>query len=332
MDNTMKKMRVGLVGTGGMGKVHYANLCRIEGCEVAAVVGHSPRSRAAADEWGVPCFETITAMVNGCDIDVVDICTPTYMHHDMVMESLRLGKNTICEKPIALSVKDAREMLDEAERQGVNLYVAQVLQFTKEVRFLREAIESGEFGRPLDACFERLSACPNWAVGGWLFDVNKSGLLPYDLHIHDLDVIVSLFGRPSGFTFTSCRGADKDYPEQFRINYSYGELNVVGEAAWFNADIPWTARWRVYFENGMLINDGEHLTAYQFGHEPRVYDTTDEVMISTGVNVPPCGWYYNELRHFLECARENKPTPYVTRSQLLTVMEILEEISAEWKQ
>ena len=103
------------------------------------------------------------------------------------------------------------------------------------------------------------------------------------------------------------------------------------EAAWFNADIPWTARWRVYFENGMLINDGNSLTAYQFGAEPRVFDTSDEVMVSTGINVPPCGWYYNELKHFLDCARQHKPSPWVTREQLLTVMEILEGISSKWK-
>ena len=328
----MEKMKIGLVGAGGMGKVHYANFREIEGCEVAALVGHSERAAATAAEWDVPCFASITEMVNACDIDIVDICTPTYMHHDMALESLRLKKHTICEKPIALSTADARALLDEAERQDVQLYIAQVLQFTKEVGFLREAVQSGEFGKPLDACFERLSACPNWAKDGWLFDMNKSGLLPYDLHIHDLDIIVSLFGRPESFSFTSCQGDGKNYPEQFRVNYNYGRLNVTGEAAWFNVDIPWTARWRVYFENGMLINDGEHLTAYKTGEPPRVYDTADEVTVSTGINVPPCGWYYNELKHFLACARENKPSPYVTREQLLTVMEILEEISAKWRE
>lgn len=327
----MKTLKIGLVGVGGMGSVHYANYKEIAGCEVAAVVGHSARAKQTAEKWGVPCFDTITAMVNAVDVDVVDICTPTYTHHDMVMESLACKKNTICEKPIALSYNDAKEMLDEADRQGVHLYIAQVLQYTKEVGFLRRAVESGEFGKPLDACFERLSACPNWAKDGWLFDVNKSGLLPYDLHIHDLDIIVSLFGKPESFTYTSCQGDGKNYPEQFRVNYNYGRLNVVGEAAWFNADIPWTARWRVYFENGMLINDGSKLTAYRFGKEPYVYDTADEVMVSTGINVPPCGWYYNELKAFLQNVRDNKPAENVTREQLLTVMELLEEISAPWR-
>ena len=327
----MKKIRVALVGTGGMGKVHYANYQYLPEYEVAAVCDSAPASVKLAEEWNLPHFTGISEMLAAVDADLVDICTPTFLHHDMVMESLSHGKNTITEKPIALSLKDAREMLDEAEKQGCQLYVAQVLQFTKEVAALREAVKSGIYGKPLDAYFERLSACPRWAADGWLFDVKKSGLLPYDLHIHDLDVIVSLFGKPESFSFTSCSGPGKNYPEQFRISYNYGDLHVGGEAAWFNADIPWTARWRVYFENGMMINDGTSLKAYQFDHEPVTYDITDEVMVSTGINVPPCGWYYNELKHFAECIRENKPSPYVTREQLLTVMEILEEISAQWR-
>ena len=327
----MEKIRVAIVGTGGMGKVHYANYQHLPEYEVTAVCDKAPASVQLAEEWRVPHFSGISEMLKAVDVDLVDICTPTFLHHDMVMESLSHGKNTITEKPIALSLKDAREMLDEAEKQGCLLFVAQVLQFTKEVGYLRDAVRSGVYGKPLDAYFERLSACPRWAADGWLFDASKSGLLPYDLHIHDLDVIVSLFGKPDSFSFTSCSGAGKNYPEQFRINYNYGDLHVGGEAAWFNADIPWTARWRVYFENGMMINDGTTLKAYQFDAEPKVFDISDEVMVSTGINVPPCGWYYNELKHFAECIRENRPTPYVTREQLLTVMEILEEISAKWR-
>lgn len=326
MENVVK---IGLVGAGGMGKVHYANYQEIAGAEVVAVVDAAPSAVETAKQWGLPLFKTITEMNAAVEVDMVDICTPTFLHHDMVMESLNCGKDTICEKPIALNYADAKEMLDTAESKGLHLYVAQVLQFTKEVEILHRVVESGELGKPLDAEFERLSACPNWALGGWLFDKNKSGLLYYDLHIHDLDVIVSVFGKPDSYRYTSCRGEGKTYPEQIRIDYDFGGTHVVGEAAWFNADIPWTARWRVYFENGMLINDDKGLISYQFGREPIKYDTHDEVMISTGINVPPCGWYYNELVHFLDCHRKGIDTPRVSREQLLTVMQLLEEMSGE---
>ena len=325
----MEMLKIGIVGGGGMGRVHYANWKEVAGTEVVALCDNAPNAASTAQEWGVPLYSSITEMIQASGLNVVDICTPTFLHHDMVMESLNLGIDTICEKPIALNYADAKEMLDAADANGCHLYIAHVLQFTKEVQVLHGLVESGEYGRVLDASFERLSAAPRWAVGGWLFDKTKSGLLPFDLHIHDLDVIVSLFGKPKGFTVNSCKGRDKAYAEHLRINYDFGDLHVNGEAAWFNADSPWTARWRVYFENALVVNDGTTVTAYAFDAPPRVFDTKDEVEISTGINVPPCGWYYNELKHFAECIRAGIPTPHVTREQLLTVMEILEEVS-QW--
>jgi len=324
-------VKIGLAGTGGMGQVHYANYQKIKDCTVVAICDVTDKAKELSKEWGVPLYATITEMVKAEDIDIVDICTPTFLHYKMALESLSLGKDTICEKPIALHYAQAKEMLDEARKQNCHLYIAHVLQFTKEVGYLREAIQSGEYGKPLDAVFERLSACPQWVQGGWLFDREKSGLLPYDLHIHDLDVIISLFGTPDSYTATSCGGKDKPYQEQYRFRYNFGETHVCAEAAWFNAPIPWTARWRVYFENGMMINDHNGLIGYQFGKEPKVYDCKDEVMVSTGINVPPCGWYYNELVHFLDCHRKGIDTPYVTAEQLLTVQKLLEEISDEVK-
>lgn len=317
----MKTLKIGIVGGGGMGRVHFANWKAVEGAEVVALCGN-PKTAA---EWGVPAFDSIAAMAEA--VDVVDICTPTFKHHDQVIEALKLHKDVICEKPIALSYADAKEMLDTAKQCGKNLYIAQVLQYTKEIQALHQLVKSEEYGKVLDASFERLSAAPRWAADGWLFDKSKSGLLPFDLHIHDLDLIVSLFGKPQSFTVHTSKGRGKSYAEQLRIAYDYGDKQVMGEAAWFNADSPWTARWRVYFENALVIHDGSSMIAYQFDHEPRVFDIKDEVEISTGINVPPCGWYYNELKHFADCIREGKPTPNVTDGQLLTVMEILEEVS-----
>ena len=192
---------------------------------------------------------------------------------------------------------------------------------------LRELVRSGTYGRPLDAHFERLSACPRWAQDGWLFDREKSGLLPFDLHIHDLDVIVSLFGRPRSFSYTASGRSGLSYKEQYRFQYAYDGLNVAAEAAWFNAGIPFTARWRVYFENAMLINEGGKLIAYPAEGEPREFDTREEILIPTGINLPPTGMFYRELGHFMDCARRGVPSDLVTRQQVLTVIELLEEIS-----
>lgn len=320
-------IRVAIVGTGGMGTVHYFNYRHICDAEVVAIVDVSEKSQETADRWNLPLYRSIDQCAQSEAVDVFDICTPTFLHKQLVMQALNNNKHAITEKPIALTSKDAQEMYALSDERGKLLFVGQVLQFTKEIEVLRRLVESEEYGKPLDAHFERLSACPRWVQDSWLFDKEKSGLLPFDLHIHDLDVIVSLFGRPESFSFTSCKGRDKSYEEHFRFLYNFNDLHVCAEAAWFNADIPFTARWRVYFENAVLINDGTSLTAYQFDKAPRVFDTEEKLKIPTGINLPPTEMFHKELSHFMKCIKQGIPSDKVTREQVLTVVGLLEEIT-----
>lgn len=319
-------MNIALVGLGGMGTTHYLNYLHIPEAKVVALVGRTDADRARAEEWQLPLYDTLTELCTHEAVELVDICVPTFLHKPLVLEALSLGKHTITEKPMALTLADAKEMFAAADRAGVQLYVAQVLQFTREVETLHEVVESGLYGKPLDACFERLSACPGWIQGGWLFDKSKSGLLPFDLHIHDLDMIVSVFGAPDSVRVTSCGNADKPYREQYRFTYGYENgPTVAAEAAWFNAAIPFTARWRVYFEHGMLICDNG-LTGYAADGTVTHFDVEDPVKVACGANLPPSGWFLRELTHFVRRAQENRPSERVPREQVLAVLKVLETL------
>ena len=320
-------MNILLVGLGGMGTCHYRNYCEIEGAQVAACVGRSDADKASAAQWGLAIYDSIAQACQAHEIDVIDVCAPTYLHKALVIEAAKQKKHIICEKPIALNLKDAKEMYAAAEENGVQLYIAQVLQFTREVEVLREVVRGGCYGKPLDGCFERLTACPKWTQGGWLFDKEKSGLLPFDLHIHDLDLIVSMFGKPDDVIFTECAGEGKAYSEQYRFLYVWHNgMNVCAEAAWFNAAIPFTARWRVYFERGMLICDASGVTGYAADGEVTKFDTTEDVVVDCGINLGTTGWFYRELTHLLDCAKKGEPSPFVPRQQILDVLEIIEKV------
>ncbi len=320
-------MKILLVGLGGMGACHYKNYQHIPGGEVVACVGRTDSDRAAAKAWNLPIYENITEACVKEDIDLVDVCAPTYLHKALVLEAIACSKHVIVEKPIALHLDDAKAMYAAAEEQGVQLYVAQVLQFTREVETLREVVSSQRYGKPLDGCFERLTACPKWSQGGWLLDKEKSGLLPFDLHIHDLDVIVSMFGKPNSVSKTTCAGEGKAYAEQIRLQYGYKSgLNVCGEAAWFNACIPFTARWRVYFERGMLVCDHNGVTGYAADGEVTKFDISEPVTVDCGINLGRSGWFLRELSHLLACAEKNEPSPLVPKQRILDVLEIVEQI------
>lgn len=320
-------LKIGIVGLGGMGTVHFSNYAHIDDGKVVAVCDPY-LSEEKAKELNVNVYQDITSMVKNEGLDVVDVCVPTYLHKENVIEALENGVHVICEKPLALSVADAQEMIELAEKQGVKLFVGQVLQYTKEVNLLKDIVNTKKYGEVLDAQFLRLSAQPRWIKNGWLFDKEKSGLLPYDLHIHDLDLIVSVFGNPNEVSFTSAGNKNQTFKEHYRFTYTFDDFSVSAEAAWYNADFPFTATWRIYFENAVLTNTSEGLVVYQFDHEPYYYDIKEELKIPTGINLPPTGMFYYELSDFLKDILKEEYVGCKRKDEILKVMEILEHINA----
>ena len=321
----METLKIAVVGAGGMGTVHISNYAFISGCKVTAVCDALETGRAKALEIGAAPYSDLGELLANEDVDIVDVCTPSFLHYEQVLTALKAGRHVFCEKPAALNKTDAKEMFDLAREYGVRLFIGHVLQYAPETLVLRGLINNGEYGRPLDASFLRLSACPRWVKNGWLFDKAKSGLLPFDLHIHDLDLIVSLFGAPETVSHTSCGNAGAGYKEHYRFLYGYKDLFIAAEAAWYNADIPFTATWRVYFENAVVINDGNGVTAYSFDHRPRVFDTEEKIKIPTGINLPPTGIFLTELTDFLEKTRQGG-AGCDREEEILTVLGILEGI------
>jgi predicted dehydrogenase len=319
-------LTVGLAGFGGIGRVPFSNYGHIADSKVIAVCEPSPEGRKAAEEKGVPCYDSLKAMIAQAKPDVVDVCTPTFLHHGMVMEALGNGINVICEKPLALSSKDAREMYALAEKQGVQLLVGHVLQFYPASKILHEIVRDRRYGKALDAVFLRLSACPRWAKEGWLLDKGKSGLLPFDLHIHDLDLMISLFGKPESFQIASGGREGLAYEEYYRVLYRYPQLNVCCEAAWYNAGIPFTASWRVYFEKAVLVCEGGKLTAFSFDEAPKEFDIEEKIKIPTGINLPPTGVFYEELKFFLDRISSGAKEQY-RKDEIISLIEILEHIT-----
>ena len=319
-------MTIGLVGFGGIGRVHFSNYEHINGCKVVAACDSSPNSREAAEKSGVPCYRELREMLQAANPDVVDVCVPTFMHYPIVMEALRGGKHVICEKPLALKSAHAGEMYALAEQQGLQLLVGHVLQFYPASKILHEIVRDGRFGKPLDAVFLRLSACPRWASDGWLLDKARSGLLPFDLHIHDLDLMVSLFGKPESYETFSGGRESAAYKEYYRILYRYPNLNVCCEAAWYNADLPFTASWRVYFEKAVFICENGKLFSYSFDSPPREFDIEEKLKIPTGINLPPTGVFYEELSFFLERIKSGEKAQY-RKDEIIGVLTILENIT-----
>ena len=309
-----------LIGLGGMGKVHYKNIAELDNARIVATVGKGDSDREFASSVGLPFYESVEdALKEHKEITVADITTPTFLHKDYAIKALNLGLDVIIEKPLALSEKDACDIFDSARMNSKNVYAAHVLRYTKEYSYLIDAVKDGRFGSVVDATFSRMSTRPAWSADSWLFDKEKSGLIPFDLHIHDLDIIVASFGTPEKTeTSVHLKGG-----MHYRFKYDFSGFSVYAEAAWLDSPIPFSATYRVIFENAVLLYDGMSLTLYEKNKGRKDIDITYDKVISTGINVPPTGWYYSELKEILSLIENNRESN-VKYSEILSVIKMLE--------
>ncbi|MDI2033213.1 Gfo/Idh/MocA family protein [Paenarthrobacter nitroguajacolicus] len=140
--------RAGIIGTGFMGTVH-SHAVRAAGSTVSAVAGSSSASaEAAVARLGAQAaVGSPEALIARDDVDVVHICTPNATHADLARLAIAAGKAVICEKPLATTLEDAKELTDIAEQANVVTAVPFVYRFYPAVREARERIHNGEAGR-----------------------------------------------------------------------------------------------------------------------------------------------------------------------------------------
>jgi predicted dehydrogenase len=147
----MKRIKTAIFGTGFMGRVHLEAVRRLEFVEVAAIAG---RNAEAAQRLGtgfsVPKITTdYREILRDPAIDAVHICTPNAQHFPMAKGALQAGKHVICEKPLATSVEEGKELVEFAARQGVRNCVCHNLRFYPMVQQMRAMREAGDLGEIL---------------------------------------------------------------------------------------------------------------------------------------------------------------------------------------
>ena len=160
----MAKIRVGLVGVGGMGGCHFYNYEKVENAELVAVC--DVRTDVAKQKVGkrnIKIYKNLDRMLKNNELDMIDICTPSYMHKDMAIKLLKKGYHVLCEKPMTLNAKDAKKVLDVAEQSDKNFMVAHVVRFMTPYMYLKSVIESGELGKLIRLDMKRISGIPTWS-------------------------------------------------------------------------------------------------------------------------------------------------------------------------
>ena len=159
-------IRVGIVGIGGISAVHINGYRTVEGAKLVAaadIAGTEAKNYPKIKEDGVKLYTSLDQMLDNEELDVLDICTPTYLHMEMAKQALERGLHVICEKPMSYTTENTREVIELAKAKDRRFMIAHVVRFMKPYAYLRDVIKSGELGKPVHLMFRRLSSNPKWS-------------------------------------------------------------------------------------------------------------------------------------------------------------------------
>lgn len=311
-----------------MGRMH-ANVYRtLDRAELAAVVDHRQAKREEfSSEFGVPAFESLDAMFASCEVDAVDVCLPTHLHRDAALAAFGAGKHVFCEKPMALDVDQADEMIAASEESGLRLMIGHCIRFWPEYDYLKQLVGKGSFGALKSINLTRYGEYPHWSSDDWLGDEGKSGGGALDMHIHDTDFALYLCGTPDS---TYSRGTvDHRGVSQIFTTMTFGGTVAHLEGGWnLPVHTPFKMAFRAIFESGAAIMDAGPLTIYSKG-EP-VTPEFPKMEAAGGGNISDLGGYYHELKYFADCLLDDKPftvtTPYTSRESLRMTLEEIRQV------
>lgn len=195
----MGKTRVAFIGTGNIFEMHIAAYKLMDNVEIVALCDIvEERVKQKAIKHGIDVSKAYTDMYKMFEenvIDAVNVCTPNFEHARCTIAALRAGCNVICEKPMAINVKEAEEMTAEAKKSGKLLMLGFVCRHDNNCNITKQFINEGYFG---DIYYGKMKYLRrNGNPGGWFADKNLSGGGPMiDLGVHYIDLMRYIMGNP----------------------------------------------------------------------------------------------------------------------------------------
>ena len=311
-------LKVGLVGVGGISGAHIPAWQSMEDVELVALCDVRPEQMTRYPE--LRRYTNMDDMLAKEQLDILDICLPTYLHADAAVKAMERGIHVLSEKPVSLKTEDVHRLYETAKRNNVCFMVAQVLRFWPEYVYLKEIYDNGRYGKLLSGRMARLGHMPGWSWDNWMKDESRSGLVPFDLHIHDLDFMVYAFGKPKQVSSFRARRSDQDV---FTAVYQFDGFYVDSEATWYAAPYPFHATYRFQFEKALIVLDGA-LTVYEV--DGKTFTVGADGGETGGIELPPTNAYANEIRYFADCVKAGRDADRVKEEELETVVKILKGI------
>lgn len=206
----MKKIRVGIIGMGGFGTTEAEVVREMPNAELVAGVRRTPAAaKQLSERFGVPVYQDWLEMLNRHEFDLVAITSTNETHRYMTEELIRRRIAVHCQKPMGITLEDARVMRDQANATGVYMQIGFECRYSLLYARVKEIIDSGEIGDVVQIYFNY--APGPWTLEGaaWKVKASSGGLFANKLN-HYVDLLRWLIGKP--LTSVACTCAPKIIP------------------------------------------------------------------------------------------------------------------------
>lgn len=249
------KVRVGIIGTGQIGKSHIRKHREMSEVEIVAVADvREEEARRVAGEHGVPMvFTDYREMLKLEEIDSVDVCVHNQLHRPATVAALEAGKHVYCEKPMAATAEDARAMMAASKRTGKRLMVQMATVFTPEAQAARQMIERGALGRIYYAKTSHYRRRGRPYVDGYgspafVQKASSGGGALLDMGIYHMGLMVYLLGVSEIETVTASTFQEIPMDEKRRQESGYSVEEFVTGMVRFKGDVT------LFFEEAWASN------------------------------------------------------------------------------
>ena len=326
-----KVLRVGLIGIGFMGRGHLDNYIRLEEegfpiklvaiCDIDSdkfegkfIKGNIAVGESKYDFSKYNLYTDMDEMLSKEELDYIDTPLPTYMHSEVAIKAMNMGLHVLCEKPMALTSIDCQKMIDAAKANDKTLMMGHCLRFWPAYEYLKETVDSKRYGEVVSGYFFRGGSTPAWSYENWLIKAEKAGGALFDQHIHDVDTINWLFGKPEAVSTIARNVVPGSGYDAVSTNYIYPDNKVINsQDDWtINGEFGFEMTFRVNFEKGcILFKDGKTI---DYPQDKAKFEP--ELSKENG--------YYLEIKYFINSILNNTPVSVNTPESNKLTIEIAE--------
>lgn len=320
----VKKLNVAIIGAGWAGMMAGDSYAALPDAKVAFIIDtYEKPGKALAEKYKCEWSGDYDAVLKRDDIDIVDVCTPPFLHTEHAVKAAEAGKHVCCQKPLALSLKDCDKIIDAARKSNVKLIVQEMTRFGEPFVKIREMIDKGLLGTPEITYWNQVITAKFAAGRPQIMDRKKSGAMLVDYNVHGYDLLTWYHGEVSEVYATVSRlhpmlktlGPDEDHGV-VTLKFKDGSLGIVEGSYSSTINTPvWIIQ--IIGTKGVVeIEQNPFALPFHFKYSFTEVEGPTQVWFSSKHG------FFERAEYFVKCILGNKPIERSTAQEARKAVEI----------